>query len=60
MKTMYDDWRDAWLEIDTAALRHNFDEVRRAVGEKTKICAVFGEKSCYVLNIRPEGGIKVI
>jgi len=27
---------------------------------KTKICAVFGEKSCYVLNIRPEGGIKVI
>lgn len=27
---------------------------------KEKICAVFGEKSCYVLNIRPEGGIKVI
>ncbi len=27
---------------------------------KSKICAVFGEKSCYVLNIRPEGGIKVI
>lgn len=27
---------------------------------KAKICAVFGEKSCYVLNIRPEGGIKVI
>ncbi len=27
---------------------------------KTKICAVFGEKSCYVLNIRPEGGVKVI
>ena len=27
---------------------------------KTKICAVFGEKSCYVLNIRPEGGIRVI
>ncbi|MBQ2847717.1 MAG: galactokinase [Clostridia bacterium] len=27
---------------------------------KTRICAVFGEKSCYVLNIRPEGGIKVI
>lgn len=27
---------------------------------KTKICAVFGEKSCYVLNIRPEGGIKVM
>ena len=27
---------------------------------KEKICAVFGEKSCYVLNIRPEGGVKVI
>ena len=27
---------------------------------KARICAVFGEKSCYVLNIRPEGGIKVI
>ena len=27
---------------------------------KTRICAVFGEKSCYVLNIRPEGGVKVI
>lgn len=27
---------------------------------KAKICAVFGEKSCYVLNIRPEGGVKVI
>ena len=27
---------------------------------KARICAVFGEKSCYVLNIRPEGGVKVI
>ncbi len=27
---------------------------------KSRICAVFGEKSCYVLNIRPDGGIKVI
>ncbi len=27
---------------------------------KSRICAVFGDKSCYVLNIRPEGGIKVI
>ena len=27
---------------------------------KDKICAVFGEKSCYVLNIRPEGGVKVL
>ncbi|MBR6786034.1 MAG: galactokinase [Clostridia bacterium] len=27
---------------------------------KNRICSVFGEKSCYVLNIRPVGGIKVI
>ena len=27
---------------------------------KSRICAAFGEKSCYVLNIRPVGGIKVI
>lgn len=27
---------------------------------RTRICAVFGEKSCYVLNIRPEGGVKVL
>ena len=27
---------------------------------KSRICSVFGEKSCYVLNIRPVGGIKVI
>ncbi|MBQ9850635.1 MAG: galactokinase [Clostridia bacterium] len=27
---------------------------------KSEICAVFGEKSCYVLNIRPVGGLKVI
>lgn len=27
---------------------------------KSRICAVFGEKSCYVLNIRPEGGVRVI
>lgn len=27
---------------------------------KDKICSVFGEKSCYVLNIRPAGGIKII
>ena len=49
MKTMYDEWRDAWLEIDTAALRHNFDEVRRAVGEDTKICAVL-KAQCYGLD----------
>ena len=27
---------------------------------KSEICSVFGEKSCYVLNIRPVGGLKVI
>ena len=27
---------------------------------KSEICSVFGEKSCYVLNIRPVGGVKVI
>ena len=27
---------------------------------KRRICAVFGEKACYVLNIRPVGGTKVI
>lgn len=27
---------------------------------KEKICAVFGEKSCYVLNIRPEGGVRLV
>ncbi len=27
---------------------------------KSAICSVFGENSCYVLNIRPVGGIKVI
>lgn len=26
---------------------------------KSRICAVFGEKSCYVLNIRPLGGIRI-
>ena len=27
---------------------------------KSRICAVFGEKSCYVLNIRPVGGVKIV
>lgn len=27
---------------------------------KEKICSVFGEKSCYVLDIRSDGGIRVI
>ncbi len=27
---------------------------------KSKICAVFGERSCYVLNIRPEGGVQLV
>jgi len=46
MKTMYDIHRDAWLEIDTASLKHNYMEVRRAVGENTKICAVL-KAQCY-------------
>ena len=27
---------------------------------KRRICAVFGDNSCYVLNIRPVGGIKIV
>ena len=27
---------------------------------KSRICAVFGDNSCYVLNIRPVGGIKIV
>ena len=27
---------------------------------KATICSVFGEKSCYVLNIRPVGGVRII
>ena len=27
---------------------------------KAAICRVFGEKSCYVLNIRPVGGVRII
>lgn len=27
---------------------------------KSRICSVFGDKSCYVLNIRPVGGIKIV
>ena len=27
---------------------------------KAKICSVFGDKSCYILNIRPAGGTMVI
>ena len=49
MKTMYDTHRDAWLEIDIEKLKHNYMEVRRAVGEKTKICAVL-KAQCYGLD----------
>ena len=49
MKTMYDTHRDAWLEIDTEKLKHNYMEVRRAVGENTKICAVL-KAQCYGLD----------
>ena len=49
MKTTYDTWRDAWVEIDSAALLHNFKEVRRAVGPSTKVCAVL-KAQCYGLG----------
>ena len=49
MNTTYDTWRDAWVEIDTAALLHNYNEVRRAVGRDTKICAVL-KAQCYGLG----------
>ena len=32
--------RPAWVEIDTEKAIHNFNEVRRAVGDNRKICAV--------------------
>lgn len=38
--------RDAWVEIDRAKLEHNFMEVRRAVGDGVKICAVL-KAQCY-------------
>ncbi len=43
---VYDMWRmaknsrPAWIEVDLAALSHNFAEVRRLVGERTAIAAV--------------------
>ena len=49
MNTTYDTWRDAWVEIDTSALLHNYMEVRRAVGKDTKICAVL-KAQCYGLG----------
>ena len=29
MNTTYDTFRDAWVEVDSTALLHNFQEVRR-------------------------------
>ena len=40
--------RDAWVEIDKSKLSHNFMEVRRAVGDQVKICAVL-KAQCYGL-----------
>ena len=41
--------RDAWVEIDKSKLSHNFMEVRRAVGDQVKICAVL-KAQCYGLD----------
>lgn len=49
MNTAYDTFRDAWVEVDSAALMHNFQEVRKAVGPKVKICAVL-KAQCYGLG----------
>ena len=45
--------RDAWIEVDRKKLSHNFMEVRHAVGDKVKICAVL-KAQCYGL-----GGVQV-
>ncbi len=42
-------WRDAWVEIDREKLRQNFMEVRRAVGNDVKVCAVL-KAQCYGLG----------
>jgi alanine racemase len=34
------DRRDAWIEIDHAALRHNLAHLRAHTGPKVKVCAV--------------------
>lgn len=49
MNTTYDTFRDAWVEVDSTALLHNFQEVRRAVGPNVKICAVL-KAQCYGLG----------
>lgn len=41
--------RDAWVEVDKSKLSHNFMEVRRAVGDQVKICAVL-KAQCYGLG----------
>ena len=53
MNTTYDTFRDAWVEVDSTALLHNFQEVRRAVGPNVNICAVL-KAQCYGLAaLRP-------
>lgn len=42
-------FRDAWVEIDREKLKHNFMEVRRAVGPRVKICAVL-KAQCYGMS----------
>lgn len=41
--------RDAWVEVDRKKLTHNYMEVRRAVGDRVKICAVL-KAQCYGLG----------
>ena len=41
--------RDAWVEVDRKKLTHNYMEVRRAVGDQVKICAVL-KAQCYGLG----------
>jgi alanine racemase len=43
--------RDAWVEIDTSALRGNFLAVRQAVADHVRVCAVL-KSQCYGLDCR--------
>lgn len=42
-------WRDAWVEIDKDKLIHNFMEIKRAIGDNVKICAVL-KAQCYGMD----------
>ena len=30
----------AWAEVDLSAIAHNYREIRKRIGKKTKLCAV--------------------